>query len=100
MRITEIKGTNMELTEAIKAYVEEKLMSLEKMCERYVPCDLAVEVGKTSNHHQKGDIYLAEVTMSIPGETLRAETEKDDLYAAIDQVKDDLKRQIVDRKER
>ena len=100
MRITEIKGTNMELTEAIKMYVEEKVMSLEKMCERYSPCDVAVEVGKTSNHHQKGEIFRAEFNMTIPGASLRAETVKDDLYAAIDVSKDDLKRQLVDRKER
>ncbi|HRH31886.1 MAG TPA: ribosome-associated translation inhibitor RaiA [bacterium] len=100
MRITEIKGTNMELTEAIKQYVERKLESLVSICEKYSPCDVVAEVGKTSPHHQKGDVFYAELNMTIPGAVLRATSTKDDLYAAIDDVKDELKRQLVDRKER
>lgn len=100
MRITEIKGTNMELTEAIKQYVERKLESLVSICEKYSPCDVAVEVGKTSQHHQKGEVFYAELNMTIPGAVLRATSTMDDLYAAIDDVKDELKRQLVDRKER
>lgn len=90
----------MELTEAIKTYATERIMALEKFCERYSPCDVALEVGQTSKHHQKGDIFRAEATVAIPGATLRAESTKDDLYAAIDDVKDELKRQLIDRKER
>ena len=100
MRITEIKGTNMELTEAIKMYVEKKLSSLDRLCEKYSPCDVAVEVGKTTRHHAKGDIWFAEFNLNIPGDMLRATCEKDDLYAAIDVAKDELKRQLVDRKAR
>lgn len=100
MRITEIKGTNMELTEAIKQYVDRRLSALVDICAKYSPCDVAVEVGKTSQHHQKGDVFYAELNMSIPGGMLRATSTKDDLYAAIDDAKDELKRQLVDRKER
>lgn len=100
MRIVEILATNMELTDAIKAYVNEKIMSLAKLTERYEPCDATADVGKTSKHHAKGDVWRAELMLSIPGVTLRAESVKDDLYAAIDDAKDDLKRQLVARKER
>lgn len=100
MRMTEIKGTNMELTPAIKEYATQKLASLDKLTERYEPCDVAVELGMTSRHHQKGDIYFAEFHLVIPGTSLQARAVKDDLYAAIDLAKDELKRQIVDRKER
>ncbi len=100
MRITEIKGTNIELTQAIKDYAEQKLASLEKLTERYSPCDAAIDVGLTSKHHNKGDIFYAEFNLTIPGGQLRAKVVRDDLYAAIDEAKDDLKRQLVDRKER
>lgn len=100
MRITEITATNLELTQAIRNYVETKLSSLEKLCERYSPCDVAAEVGKISEHHNKGKIFRAEFNMSIPGATLRAEVVEEDLYAAIDLAKDDLKRQLVEHKER
>ena len=100
MRITEIKGTNMELTEAIKQYVDRRLSSLADICAKYSPCDASVEVGRTSQHHQKGEVFYAEVNLVLPGSNIRATSTKDDLYAAIDDVRDDVKRQLVDRKER
>lgn len=100
MRITEIKATKMELTDAIRQYIETKIESLQKFCEGVSPCDLNIEVGKTSEHHQKGDIWLAELTLSIPGGNLRVERITDDLYRSIDLAKDELKRQLVERKER
>ncbi len=100
MRITEITGTNLELTEAIKQYVDKRLMSLEKLTAKYSPADYAANVGKTTTHHQKGNIFFAEFNLTIPGALLRARSVKDDLYAAIDEAKDDLKRQLVARKAR
>lgn len=91
---------NMELTEAIHSFVREKLSSLEKMCESYSPCDVSVEVGKTTNGQQKGDIWRAELRMSIPGKTFHVERTTDDLYAAIDLAKDALKQQLSDYKKR
>lgn len=98
MRITEIRGVHIELTDALRSYIEEKMGSLEKLCEGYSPCDVALEVGKTTTGQQKGDIWKAEATMVIPGHTLRVERVTDDLYAAIDLAKDALKQQLVDVK--
>ena len=100
MRITEIKATNIEMTDAIKEYVEKRLSALVKLCEKYSPCDVAVEVGKNSKHHQKGEVFFAEFNLTLPGAMLRATSTKEDLYEAIDDAKNELKRQIVDRKER
>ncbi|HCC83256.1 TPA: ribosome-associated translation inhibitor RaiA [Candidatus Uhrbacteria bacterium] len=100
MNILSTLATHMEMTEAIKNYVQEKLMSLEKFTERYSTCEVSAEVGKTSEHHQKGKIFRAEFMMTIPGVTLRAEAVEEDLYAAIDAAKDDLKRQLIEHKER
>lgn len=100
MRITEIQGTNIELTEAIRNYVTEKVESIERFTKRFDPCDVAVEVGKTSEHHNKGDVFFAEMNITVPGDVVRAHAERDDLYAAIDEAKDDVKRQLVDRKEK
>lgn len=100
MRITQIQATNIELTEALRTFATEKIMSLERFAKRFDPCDVAVEFGKTSERHQKGDVFFAEVTMSIPGDTIRVRVDRDDLYAAIDELKDDIKTQLVDRKEK
>lgn len=100
MRITAILATNLELTDAIRDYVQTKLGMLEKFCEKYSPCDVHVELGKTSEHHNKGKIWQAEYTMSLPGTTLRVEATEEDLYVAIDRAKDNLKQQLVEYKER
>lgn len=101
MQITTIKSTNMEMTDAIKSYVEEKLFSLEKLMVDFRPEPAAsVEVGKTSERHANGPFFFAEVTLSVPGNILRARTEVEDLYEAIDLMKDDLRRQVVDLKDK
>ena len=100
MRITELHATNVEMTEAMNAYATEKVMSLEKIAQRFEPCDASVEMGKTSEHHNKGDVFFAEINLTIPGNMLRARVVTDDLYAAIDQAKDDIKRQIIEAKEK
>lgn len=97
----DIKGLNMELTEAIKAYATDKLSSVEKLTAEFGSATLAhIEVGKTSNHHNKGPIFRAEINLDIPGTLLRAEAEREDLYVAIDAAVAELKRQIVDNKGR
>jgi len=94
-----IKGTNMELTEAIKDYVEEKIGSLDKFYDNIL--EARVDVGKTTNHHQKGDVFRAEVNLEVPQKgVLRAEATREDLYMAINQVKDELQRQIKKFKEK
>lgn len=90
-----IKATNIELTPAIRAYLEDKLASLERVLP---PNDESVlinsEVGKETNHHQQGEIFRAEVNLSFSGRHLRAETRNEDLYAAIDEVRDEIIRQV------
>lgn len=91
-----IKATNMELTDALKAYVEEKINSVEKFTvphEEEVPL-AEVEIGKTTKHHNVGDVFRAEVNLSVRGRGYRAVSEKNDLYAAIDDVRNELVREI------
>lgn len=91
----------MDLTEAIRAYVEEKVDYLRKICQEFDPADdLQVEVGKSTRHHVKGPYYRAEMFLKLPGKNLRAESEGEDLYAAIDTVKDQMRRQLSDYKDR
>ena len=94
-----IMGTNMELTQAIKDYVDEKIGGLEKFYDNIL--EARVEVGVTTKHHQKGDIFRAEVNLEVPQKhVLRASTEREDLYLAINEVKSDLQRQIKKYKEK
>ncbi len=88
MKIT-IQGTGIELTEAIKQYAEEKAQSLEKYFDNIQQAD--IDVGMNSHHHNKGKVYYAEINLSVPGKLVRVVKESEDLYKAIDKVKDHLK---------
>lgn len=100
MQINKIKYTNIDMTEAIKNYVEEKFLSLADMTTRYEPAVSAdIEVGKTSEHHNKGMVFKCEVNLQIPGNLLRVEVVDDDLYAAIDKAKDRLKERLAEEKD-
>jgi putative sigma-54 modulation protein len=96
-----IKTTNISLTPAIKDYFEKKLMSLDKL----VDFDrdnvlIQAELGKTSQHHHKGDFFRAEVNLRVSGNNYRAVSEKEDLYAAIDEVKDILTGEVKHGKQK
>lgn len=97
-----IKSTLIPLTPAIESYVHKKIGALEKFLKQFKPASVEarVEVGKTTEHHHKGDVFRAEVNLHIPKQLLRAEYEAGDLYAAIDLVHDELKRQIINRKDK
>ena len=87
-----IKSTNMELTQAIKDYIFEKVDSLEKFFNNAQQAD--VEVGKTTRHHQKGDVFFCEINLSVPRTLLRAREEMDDLYKAINKAKERMQREL------
>ena len=87
-----IKTKEISLTPAINDYLEKKIAHLDKFIspedKEVVMC--YVEVGKSTQHHKNGDFFVAELTIHIGGKSLRAEVEKDDLYAAIDVVVDEM----------
>jgi len=105
----QIKAKNIELTPSLKDFAEKKIGSLEKYFNlMQTPDDpslvsrieAVVEVGKTTLHHRKGDIFRAEALLSFHRNTLRAAKSADDLEKAIDAVRDDLQRQITTFKEK
>jgi putative sigma-54 modulation protein len=96
-----IRAHNIELTNAIESYIEQKLGALDTYLQnKSEPFEAHIEVGKPSQHHQSGDIYEAKVTIAFANTTFRSETLKDDLYAAIDDAHDQLKHQIIKFKEK
>jgi len=97
-----IKLTNIEMTEAIENYVNEKLGSISKYMDEHhrENAMLRVEIGKPSEHHHSGKVFYAEGTLSFDSQVLRAEVSDDDLYAAIDSLKDKLSEQFREYKDR
>lgn len=81
-----ITGKDFELTDSIKAYIEEKIGKLEK----YFGSDFdAFATLKIEGNNQ-----VAEVRVNIAGETFKAEAASKDLYASIDKDIEILEGQI------
>jgi putative sigma-54 modulation protein len=96
-----ITGVHMEMTDAIRSYTIEKMKTLEK----YIPRDdtsgkLTVELSRTTTHHAHGDVFQAEGIMHIRGKETSVRTTQDDLYKAIDLLKDMLVRELAQHKEK
>lgn len=89
-----ISAKNMDLTEPIKDYVYSKLDGMQK----FFPQVQLFEVElRQDDKHRKGH-FVAEVNTTVPGTLLRATETHEDLYAAIDAVKDQVERQLQKRK--
>lgn len=95
-----LKTKNFGLTPSIKNYLEQKLNSLNKFLPNDESISADVELSKTTKHHQKGDIFRAEVNLNVPGKLIRAAAEEWDLMVAVDAVKDELQREIKSNKEK
>jgi putative sigma-54 modulation protein len=83
-----IRGANLELTDALKDYVQKKLGRLERYFEAPPTSDAIVTLRVVR------DVQNVEVTIPLPGVLLRAEVRGTDMYASIDLVTEKLERQI------
>lgn len=97
---TNIKSTNMELTEAINGYINKRLEGVKKFTKEDEELIAYIEVGKTTNHHKQGDVFKAEFNIEISGKKFYTVAEKEDLYTAIDEAKEEIVRQIINLKDR
>jgi len=96
-----IKATRLELTDAIRKYIENKMKMVEKYLGtkvKVINCDFEIE--KAVGGQNKGEIFRAEVNLEVPGEMLRIEKTEADLYKAIDKVKDHLELAVKKYKEK
>lgn len=100
MRLLSVRGLHMDLTPAIEQAVRTRVEALAKYTRGVEPAEVTVEVGRSSAHHQKGDVFVAEFSARVGESSYRIETSAGDLYIAIDQAQEDLKRQIVAGKEK
>ncbi len=94
-----IKATNIELTSALEEYVNKRMESVIKFLAEN-DYTIQVEVGKTTNHHKNGDIYKAEFNIVSDGKNFFAESTNEDLYSAIDEVRDEMVRKLTHSKDR
>jgi putative sigma-54 modulation protein len=91
MRI-ETHGQQMDVTPALREYVETKLGRLSKLYDP--PLEMRTQLSIDKPDHR------AEVTLSVSGKTLHADARAVDMYAAIDLLADKLDRMLVKEKKK
>ena len=91
MQLT-ISGHHLDVTDALHNYVTTKLSRLERHHDRITNTRVILSVDKLK---QK-----AEATMHVSGADLFANSQSEDLYAAIDMLADKLDRQLIKHKEK
>lgn len=91
MQIT-ITGRHVDVTPALKNYVDAKFDRLRRHHEPPTSAQVILTVEKVS--------HKAEAILHLAGETVFAEATEEDMYAAIDALADKLDRQLRRHKER
>jgi putative sigma-54 modulation protein len=87
-----IHGHHLEVTPALRSYVEDKLTRIRRHFDNVIDVDVVLSVDKL---RQK-----AEITLRVRGSALHAACIEDDLYASIDAMMDKLDRQVLRHKDR
>jgi putative sigma-54 modulation protein len=87
----QVKGRNLDVTDSIRSYAEQKLRKLDKQLNEAteVELELAVEKNPSIAANQ-----IAEATVWTKGPTLRAREASEDMRASIDQLTEKLVRQV------
>jgi putative sigma-54 modulation protein len=89
----QIKGKNLDVSDAVRSYAERKLAKLDRMVhsDARVEVELAVE-----RNPSNADNQVAEGTVWMKGQTLRAREASRDMKASIDELAEKLLRQVRD----
>jgi putative sigma-54 modulation protein len=87
-----ISGHHVELTSALKHYVNEKLSKLQRHFDSITTVNVTLSVEKL--------VQKAEASIHVAGADLFATCESSDMYTAIDLLTDKLDRQLIKHKEK
>ncbi len=98
-----IKATNLDITPSLKTYINSKLSGIDKLVKRFDEggdVQLRLEIGRITKHHHKGDVFMAEINLDLPGKVLRSEVSGPDVHQVLDEVKNKLRLEIEKFKSR
>ncbi len=85
-------GHHIDITPALREFTEKKLSRLKPHSDAVTSIHITFTVDK---HRQ-----IAEAQVLVPGQTIHAKAEDEDLYNAIDSLVSKLSRQLVKHKEK
>ncbi len=92
-----VNGRNIEITEAIKAYVKEKIGKVAAHYDQIQGIDVVLTVIKNPSASGK---HIAEVSCKTNSGVIHCEEAGDAMYASIDLLADKLARQIKKMKDK
>jgi ribosome hibernation promoting factor len=87
----QVKGRNLEISEQIRTYAEEKLGKLDRLVSDPTRVELELAIEKNPSI---ADNHVAEATVWTKGPVLRARETSADMKASIDQLAAKLERQV------
>jgi putative sigma-54 modulation protein len=90
-----ISGHHLELTPAIREYVQGKLERIKRHFDHVIDIAVILTVDKLPEKEKR---QRAEINLHVRGKDLHAESIADNLYAAIDMLIDKLDRQVIKHK--
>src|SRR3989344_2165821 len=93
-----LQSKNIELTDEIKDYALKRVTNLDKLLSRAEEeggeVKAQFEISRSTNHHKAGDVFHADCTINIDGKRFYGESDNEDLYSAIDTIKEKLYSEI------
>jgi len=92
-----VNGRNIEITEAIKAYVKEKMGKVAAHYDQIQGIEVVLSVIKNPSASGK---HVAEVTCKMSTGVVRCEEAAESMYESIDLLADKLMRQVQKFKEK
>lgn len=87
-----ISGHHLELTPAIREYVESKLLRIKRHFDDVLDITVILSVDKLTEKEKR---QKAEINLRVKGKDMHAEGIAQDMYAAIDCLMDKLDRQVM-----
>ena len=92
-----VNGKNLEITDAIKAYVKEKLGKVANHYDQITGMDVILSVIKNPAASGK---HIAEVSCKTNTGVIRCEESADSMYESVDLLADKLDRQVKKYKDK
>lgn len=91
VHIYKLSGRNVDVTDAMRDYVEEKLTRLDRYNDSITDARVTLTVRDVRDSTRRNRV---EVQLNVPNGIIRAEEHHADMYAAIDKASDVLERQL------
>lgn len=94
-----VKGKNLEVSDSMRSYVERKVAKLDRQLSRRAEVEVEIELAVERNP-SIAENQVAEAIVRLKGHTLRAHEASSDMKASIDELIENLVRQIREERDK